>query len=274
LVIVLNGYRGLTKTRYFNTTNKKIKVNALKNNFQQNAETWDAHYQSFNDITGYEVIRRRQITIERLSALIKRDDALVVDLGCGTGRVLSGMIKARSTWQGIGLDISDEMVASCRKKYSDEPNLRFIQHDISTGPAPFKADALLALGVLGYLIDIPLVLNSIRKMLIQGGFFIFSINKPSLPRSFTATYRRLRFWWSWHEQVFNNRSYSLTQTKQFLANQFKILETYDYCYLPYVPLLRRFVPLSQLLEKGLGGTPTPLSSTTLFITQNQEYDHR
>ena len=53
----------------------------MNRNFQQSAETWDTHYQSPNDITGYEVLRRQQITIERLSALLKNDYALVVDLG-------------------------------------------------------------------------------------------------------------------------------------------------------------------------------------------------
>lgn len=232
---------------------------------------WDAHYvDRTRDIADYEVRRRRQLAVAGLLGLLEAEEALVVDIGCGTGRVIADVIHSRPQWQGVGLDVSDGMLRACRELHGESDSLTFLRHDIEIEPAPYIADAVLALGVVGYLQNPALALSHIHRMLKPRGYFIFSVNKPSLPRLLTMLYRQLRFVRDPSKRRLLNREFSLMTVTVMLAGKFRVLETRDYCYLPYLPAVRRLVVLSQVLEQVFSRQPTPLSSTTLFTSQKTD----
>lgn len=238
--------------------------------FDEIAPTWGQRYSQVRDITDYELVRRRELALASLARDLSRPDALVIEVGCGAGDVIAALVAAHPGWQGVGLDISEGMIAHCHEVYQQRHDLLFLQHDITRSPANFKAGAVVALGVVGYLGDFEQALQHIAVMLEPGGYFIFTINKPSLPWWLTSAYRRLR---ELVRQEFHqhnlNRAQTLRSATAALAAEFLVLETFDYTYLPYVPVLRRWMWAERLLEKILGRRPTPLSSTTLLVTQKR-----
>ena len=232
--------------------------------FDNRTAEWDAYYLNSADIAGYEVLRRRQLAGQILQRLLNQPRALVIEVGCGTGRVISEIIERHADWQGFGLDISENMIGTCRTTYHN-PRLRFQQHDIESSPLPEQADAVLSLGVFCYLEDPFRAIEHIYTMLKSGGLFIFSANKPSLPGAATSIYRKLRFKQTMEDRLC--KTTSLEDTFKALDNKFCIHETYDYSYLPYVPVLRRMMPLARLAEAEFGRRPSFLSLTTLFVTR-------
>jgi SAM-dependent methyltransferase len=234
---------------------------------------FDAFYENQNQIFSYELLRRKTLTIEALARYLAPDSAaLIVEIGCGTGRVISEIVQTYPIWHGVGLDISKQMIAHCLAHYGSLPHLSFAQHNVDHGPADYLADAVLALGVIGYLQDPALAFDHIHAMLKPGGYFIFSVTKPSLPISLTRWYRRVRFIHKPELQRKLSLSNLLTvqAVSRMLDGKFQVLETYDYCYIPSIRVVRRWVGVSEALERRFGKHPTTLSSTTLLITHRIE----
>jgi SAM-dependent methyltransferase len=240
----------------------------VANHFNAIAEQWDSRYDTIRSIEDYELVRRKQLALAALDRLVAHPAAAILEIGCGTGRVLGAAQQGHPEWSGIGLDVAAEMIHFCQHKYGDQPALRFMQHDLDTGPVDVQADAILALGVIGYLPRPEQAFEHVAAMLKPGGIFIFTVNKPSLPRLMSRASLRAIYWLkrlSWKPKL--NRALPLRSVRGWLVDRFDVLETYDYLYVPYVPVVRRCVFLSKGLERVLGRTPTPLSSTTLFVTR-------
>ena len=239
--------------------------------YDNKVEAWDANYTgNADDIGQYEILRRRELVLEILFDRLHNHETLLLDVGCGTGRVISELIVRRPTWQAIGLDLSGEMIDFCQRTYYEQPNLKFFQYDISQAPLPLgAADAALALGVWGYLPDPELAIEHLYDSLQPNGLLIFSINKPSLPRALTVGYRAVRelFKDEHRHRATRNKSYRLADVLESLSGRFTLLETRDYCYLPYLPGIRRFLRFSKFMERRLGKRPTPFSSATLIVAQ-------
>jgi SAM-dependent methyltransferase len=112
----------------------------------------------------------------------------VLELGCGTGRVLVPI--ARAGVEIVGLDLSEQMLAICRKKLAAEPaavqeHARLVAGDmtdfdlgrrfrlITTPFRPFQH----ILTVEGQLA----CLACVRRHLEDGGLFVLDLFNPSLP---------------------------------------------------------------------------------------------
>lgn len=240
--------------------------------FDRKVTTWDQHYEDVKDIRSYEVIRRRDLVLDALSDHVSIERALVVEVGCGTGQVISSIIQARPSWHAIGCDISERMVHHCQELYGDWPNLSFRQHDIDDDPLPEIADVVLAIGVIGYLKRPERSFAHIHTMLRPGGYFLFTVNKPSVPRLMTNAYRSLRSSVRSRprEAEVRNKAFKKNEIERLLSERFQIVATRDYCYVPYVPGVRRFIGISKAMEYLFGRYNTLLSSTTLYIVRKLE----
>jgi ArsR family transcriptional regulator len=96
------------------------------------------------------------------------DDAVVADLGCGTGLVASQL----APWVGrvIGVDGSAAMLKAAGRRTDELPNVELRRGDLTAIPIEERTcDAALLLLVLSYVPEAPAVLNEVTRILKPGG---------------------------------------------------------------------------------------------------------
>lgn len=72
------------------------------------------------------------------------DAARVLDLGAGDGRLLGLLSTDRPAMVGVGLDISEPMLAAAHERFPDE-RIRLLEHDLSDALPPLGAfDAVVS----------------------------------------------------------------------------------------------------------------------------------
>jgi ubiquinone/menaquinone biosynthesis C-methylase UbiE len=101
----------------------------------------------------------------------------VLDLGCGYGWHCRYAIENGAT-SVIGIDISEMMIEEAKNKTVSE-NIRYICmpiEDINFPEASF--DLVISSLTLHYIPSFEEVLNNISKVLISGGYFVFSVEHP------------------------------------------------------------------------------------------------
>ncbi len=130
---------------------------------------------------------RERTDIEFYVELARKSGGPVLELGCGTGRVLLPM--ARAGIDIVGLDLSPYMLDVCRKKVAREPDavqdrIRLIQGDMRSFDleGPF---ALITIPFRGFqhLLEVEdqiACLNTVRQHLAPRGVFILDVFNPSL----------------------------------------------------------------------------------------------
>ena len=72
----------------------------------------------------------KQRFLDYYKNLLKSDELTIVDIGCGTGNVISSIIENHLNWNGVGLDISKQMIEICRSEQRMQSRLVFSQHNI------------------------------------------------------------------------------------------------------------------------------------------------
>ena len=112
-----------------------------------------------------------------LPLLAPRPGECLLDAGCGTGRNLSSLRRARS--EVIGLDFSLGMLRVARRKH---PRVPLLQADLQK-PFPLRPhsfDAVLCALIGEHLSDLPTVFREIFSVIKADGRFIFSVYHPEL----------------------------------------------------------------------------------------------
>lgn len=100
-------------------------------------------------------------------------DAVVIDIGCGTGNILSSI---NNQYEYFGFDISDDYISAARLRYKDREKTNFFLgkfDDESSKKLP-KADLAMLLGVMHHLGEIELrtLLNCLSGRLKKGSKLI------------------------------------------------------------------------------------------------------
>jgi ubiquinone/menaquinone biosynthesis C-methylase UbiE len=88
------------------------------------------------------------------------ENSKVLELGCGTGDLL----KSVKPLEGVGIDISDEMIKIAKKK---NPKLNFILGDVHNIKLQTKFDYILMTDLIGDLGDIQKVCEELNKVIID-----------------------------------------------------------------------------------------------------------
>ncbi|MEM7531133.1 MAG: class I SAM-dependent methyltransferase [Chloroflexota bacterium] len=114
----------------------------------------------------------------------------ILELGCGTGRVLQPLVEAGCTV--VGVDISPDLLAVAQKKLAGMPDAKFslIEDDIRSFNLPQKK-----FGRFGFAFctsntflhlttsdDQIKMLTTVRKHLRQGGYLLIDVFNPDIPR--------------------------------------------------------------------------------------------
>lgn len=106
----------------------------------------------------------------------------VVDLGTGTGLVLSYLKNEFAAARFTGVDISGKMLEECSKKALAH---RLVQHDLSTGdwPLPHRsAQVLTASGVLEFVREGNAFIKNAALIVQKGGIAVVTYQPPHIGR--------------------------------------------------------------------------------------------
>jgi len=114
-------------------------------------------------------------------SLLGKEDAPVLDMACGTGRLLIGFLQKHI--ETHGLDLSSEMLAVCRKKLEKAGlKTKLFNQDMVGMKLPGKYKTILVSGGSFQLIDnfedALKALKNIREHLVDGGKFICDLWIP------------------------------------------------------------------------------------------------
>jgi ubiquinone/menaquinone biosynthesis C-methylase UbiE/glycosyltransferase involved in cell wall biosynthesis len=96
-------------------------------------------------------------SLEDLCASIIPEGRSVLEIGCGTGDLLAAVKPS----QGVGIDLSQRMVEVARRKY---PQYTFIRGDAEQLSLSEKFDYVIISDLLGYLQDVWLAFQELRKV--------------------------------------------------------------------------------------------------------------
>ena len=106
-------------------------------------------------------------------SLIPRKSS-VIEIGCGTGDIISGLDPSR----GVGIDISEQMINVARKKHADKSSIHFVREDVSISKAPFEAEYVFLADVLEHVDNLPKFLNDLSARVKLKTKVIISVANP------------------------------------------------------------------------------------------------
>ncbi|OLP15791.1 SAM-dependent methyltransferase [Leptolyngbya sp. 'hensonii'] len=138
-------------------------------------DRWAPRYDWLFPSVFYQAIHQRLLTYVQFS-----DRPQVLDLGCGTGRLLNRLAAHYPDLQGTGFDLSPEMIRQARRSNRHRPRLIFVQ---GNGEAlPFTEEQFEAVFNTISFLHYPhpeRVLTEVRRVLKPEGRFYLADFTPS-----------------------------------------------------------------------------------------------
>jgi trans-aconitate 2-methyltransferase len=109
--------------------------------------------------------------LERLSL---RGDELVLDVGCGTGRLTAELIARLRRGRVVAVDLSESMLQTAREHLasSGEVHPCFVRADAASLPFDACADVVFSAATLHWVLDHPRLFRSVCSVLKPGGRFV------------------------------------------------------------------------------------------------------
>jgi SAM-dependent methyltransferase len=137
-------------------------------------EGYDLWAETYDETPNPVVAMDARYTLDVLSP---RPDEHILDAGCGTGRQLGPLLRARSI--PFGVDFSRGMLEIARRNYPQVPlALADLQRSL-----PFENecfDAVLCALIGEHLGELPLALREMYRVLRAGGRLVFSVYHPEM----------------------------------------------------------------------------------------------
>jgi ubiquinone/menaquinone biosynthesis C-methylase UbiE len=104
-------------------------INRIPHNKQQLFDRWASSYDTLFPSVFYQAIHKRLLEYVELPSA-----APVLDIGCGTGRLLDRLASQEPTLQGTGLDFSGEMIRQARDRNRHRPRIIFLEGNATALP--------------------------------------------------------------------------------------------------------------------------------------------
>lgn len=132
-------------------------------------------YDMFMDNVPYEAWRDyivRELNKEEI------EDGIILDLGCGTGKMTR--LLAAEGYDMIGIDLSDEMLMIAREEQTSEDGILYLQQDMREFELYGTVRAVVSVcDSMNYILedeDLLQVFSLVNNYLDPGGIFLFDLN--------------------------------------------------------------------------------------------------
>jgi SAM-dependent methyltransferase len=125
----------------------------------------------------------------------------VLDVGCGTAAITSGIARIVSPGLVVGLDRDPEILAAARQQYGDLPNLRLENGDGLSLPFESQFEVVNAARTLQWISEPGKALEQMTKAAKRGGRIValdYNLEdnawEPGIPSEFARFYRAFLDW--------------------------------------------------------------------------------
>jgi tRNA (cmo5U34)-methyltransferase len=108
----------------------KIIWHILKRFPSHNMNKWTEHDHAVRYLGDAERIPHRVEGEQTLLELLPQEVHRVLDLGCGDGRLLALVLKARPQAAGTGIDFSPTMLRGARERFAGTANVTIVEHNL------------------------------------------------------------------------------------------------------------------------------------------------
>ena len=98
-----------------------------------------------------------------------RGDELVVDAGCGTGRVTELLLRHLPDGMVLAVDASEAMVEAARRRFAGEPRVRVERQDILRLEVERPVDVIFSTATFHWIKDHRLLFERLARVLKPGG---------------------------------------------------------------------------------------------------------
>ena len=155
----------------------------LRESFAYYSDRWD----NLNSSYAYQI--RKQWLLNNIHEFYQKTkehnfNLKLLDAGCGNGLYLIDIVETLGNIDGIGVDLTEEMVAAARKRALHlKDNYEWIHIDLENDDYQAKlgerqVDIIMMNGVVCYFKNIPKVLNALKNLLKQDGKLIIVQHDP------------------------------------------------------------------------------------------------
>jgi ubiquinone/menaquinone biosynthesis C-methylase UbiE len=150
--------------------------------FDERADDYNREYNAQN-AAGYALRVRR----EKVLRMFDRPGGKVLDVGCGPGPMAESIVNLGCSFWGV--DPSQRMLEICYDKYGGDERMQFVQGDATRLDLPdCFFDAVLCMGVIDCVSDIPGAVREMVRVLKPGGTLITTFTNPFSPYAWWKKY--------------------------------------------------------------------------------------
>jgi trans-aconitate 2-methyltransferase len=137
----------------------------VSENKQSDSREWNSsvyHQLSIPQVTwGKKVLSRLQL----------RGDEVVLDAGCGTGRLTADLLEALPRGRVVGIDLSQNMLGSAHEHLSQfGDRVRLVACDLVHLPFEHAFDGIVSTAAFHWVLDHDRLFASLRRALVAGGW--------------------------------------------------------------------------------------------------------
>lgn len=152
----------------------------IEQRFDKESSVWGNKHKQIKTIIDWEIRQRKSLAINALQKQWSGKNATILEVGCGSGENIDAILSLGEPWTVTGIDISAGMIDQCKTKHKNE-TANFTKMDITTETPTGTYDAILLLGVVGYLKNNADVLKRLDGILKPGGILIVTYGNRRSP---------------------------------------------------------------------------------------------
>lgn len=200
----------------------KNRKEAIREYFSIEVKKWDYVYKENDSIFNYEMQKRKEIVFDFINKTLNRKKQYSLDIGCGAGHYVKGMIELGL--ETYGADLSEKMIRTTIENLRNDnyDTSKLFCSDCEKIPIPDKHfDIVTCIGVLSYAENEIRILSELNRIVKDDGTVIVSVpNLIKLRNILDPYYYTFRVWKYLYKKFFNRKKEkTISDLSEYLHNK-------------------------------------------------------